>query len=241
MSQPTLASSGVAHLIVDDLSAEQLSEQDSHHFVAVRRLRSGDRVTLGDGKGSWRVAILHANARGKSRDHLVSLELIGQIRTEMRQNPPIIVGFCLPSLDRASWAIQKMTELGVDGVHLLHSEYSSVRQAGFERGGGDLLKLERVAREAGMQSRAAFLPVIEPICDLAAFARLYPGSAMCTLGGDHIPELGLPIIVGPEGGFSQAEMTLFPLKLDLGRNVLRSETAAVAVSAFLALKRTAMS
>ena len=234
-----LALSGVAHVIVDDITTVELAEEDQHHLGTVRRLRSGDPITLGDGRGGWRTAVLRLGDKGRGRKPL-DLEFTSEVFSEAREEPPIVIGFCLPSLDRASWALQKMTELGVDRVCLLHSQFSSTRQAGLEEGGRELARLQKVVKEAGMQSRAAFLPILEPLMSLESFAAIYPTSGVCTLGGDSMLELGITVVVGPEGGFTRSELALFSRKIDLGRNILRSETAAVVVSGVLSLQRAGL-
>ncbi len=238
-SLPTLSGSGVAHVIVDDLAVERLTHEDLHHLATVRRLKSGDRITLGDGNGKWRIAVLRPDGRSQQRNR-VDIEFVSDVHVSANQEPPIVVGLCLPSLDRASWALQKMTELGVDRIHLLHSRFSSVREAGLERGGREFARLQRVIREAGMQSRSAFLPNLEPIMSIGDFPGMYPACGICTLGGNGSLELEVAVVVGPEGGFSESELELFANKIDLGHNVLRSETAAVAVSTVLSMKRAGL-
>ncbi|MDA8081326.1 MAG: RsmE family RNA methyltransferase [Actinomycetota bacterium] len=232
----SLAESGVAHVVVEDLHRAELTEEDQHHLGAVRRLRTGDAITLGDGQGRWRVALLRETGRSRGKA-CIQIDFSGEIFQETRQEPPIVVGFCLPSLDRAGWALQKMTELGVDQIHLLYSKFSSVRKSGLETDGNDLKKLARVIREAGMQSRSPFLPTLFPIESLESFVEMYPGCGVCTQGGTDALELGVPTVVGPEGGFIHSELELFSRRFGLGRNILRSETAAVVVSGILSVRR----
>ena len=236
---PSLAESGVAHVVVEDLHRAELSEEDQHHLGAVRRLRTGDPITLGDGRGRWRVAFLRESGRNRGKAS-IQIDFSGEIFQETKQEPQIVVGFCLPSLDRAGWALQKMTELGVDEIHLLHSKFSSVRKTGLGKDGNDLNKLARVIREAGMQSRSPFLPTLFPIAALESFVDLYPECGVCTQGGTDSLELGVAAVVGPEGGFISSELELFSRKFGLGRNVLRSETAAVVVSGLLSMRRSGL-
>lgn len=232
----SLSKSGVAHVIVDDVNITELADEDQHHLGTVRRLRDGAVITIGDGRGRWRTASLKRPLKGRTRSRL-EIEFTSEIFEQPRREPPIIVGFCLPSLDRASWALQKMTELGVDRIHLLSSQFSSIRRDGLELGGVDLNRLGRVMREAAMQSRSAFLPQLEPISDLDAFVGLHPDSGVCTVGGTDTLGLNTPVVVGPEGGFTDSEVELFSRKFELSNNILRSETAAVLVSGVLAMKR----
>jgi len=97
-------------------------------------------------------------------------------------------------------------------------------------------RLRRVAREAAMQSRRAWLPVVEqPSAFPAVAAR--PGAALAVAGGDP-PSLGQPVVlVGPEGGWDPDEVAAGLPTLGLGPNVLRTETAAVAAGALLVALR----
>lgn len=232
----TLANSGVAHIIVDDLSNVMFAEEDKHHLVVVRRLRTGEKVTLGDGMGSWCGAEIVASVKAR-RDIQFEVEITSEIFTEKRFEPPIEIGFIVPSLDRASWAIQKMAELGVDKIYLLESERSSVRSDGLSLDGREFTKLRRVIREAAMQSKSPFLSELIPLMSLEDFRIAHPMCVLCTVGGNMPLQLGVPVIVGPEGGFSPSEEARFEQKVSLGRNVLRSETAAIAVASVLSLGR----
>ncbi|NNN18413.1 MAG: 16S rRNA (uracil(1498)-N(3))-methyltransferase [Acidimicrobiaceae bacterium] len=236
---PTLAESGVAHLLVEDLALPELSADARHHLGTVRRLRDGDAITLGDGQGRWRVAVLRQANKSSGRAGL-EIELASEVFEEARQQPELVIGYCLPSLDRAGWAIQKMTELGVDSVFLLHSAFSSARRSGLEDGGHDYAKLQRVAGEALMQSRSPFLTRLSPIRSLESFVELYPQCGVCTAYGNDGLDPSFPVVVGPEGGFSASELGLFTRRIGLGKNVLRSETAAVVVAGVLSMERSGL-
>ena len=84
-----------------------------------------------------------------------------------------------------------------------------------------------------MQSRRAFLPVVE---DVAAFADVVTrrGAALAAPGG-RPPDLARTcLLVGPEGGWTDEELALAPARVALGPTVLRAETAAVAGAVLLA-------
>ncbi|TAN28103.1 MAG: 16S rRNA (uracil(1498)-N(3))-methyltransferase [Actinomycetota bacterium] len=238
-ANPVLAESGIAHVIAQDLLAPELSEDVQHHLGTVRRLRTGDAITVGDGDGRWRTAILARDARGSNRGG-IRIEFSSEIFEEARLSPEIVAGFCLPSLDRARWALQKMTEIGVDTVHLLYSTFSSTRRSGLEAGGSEYEKLLDVVREAAMQSRSPYLPRIVPIDSLENFVNMYPKCGVCTYSGESALIASEPVVIGPEGGFSDFELELFSRKYSLGRNVLRSETAAVLITGVLAMKRSGL-
>ena len=87
-----------------------------------------------------------------------------------------------------------------------------------------------------MQSRRAFLPVVEDVTEFAEVARR-PGAALAASDGKG-PTLAWPcLLVGPEGGWSGDESALPLPRVTLGPTVLRAETAAVAGAVLLAALR----
>lgn len=231
-----LSTAGIAHVLVSDIEEPRLSPSDEHHLGTVRRLKPGEVITVGDGDGHWRTAVIKPGNRGR-KERSLEFELTSSVYSVPKTSPGIIVGFVLPTLDRASWAVQKMTEVGVDEIHILSSDFSSTRHQGLEESGKEFIKLRKVAREATMQSRRAYLPDLFPLRTLVDFSKEYAECALCTQGGDEGLDPSSPIVVGPEGGFSPAELLLFDRKVALGSNILRSETAAVVVSSVLVMKR----
>lgn len=236
LTSELLSGTGVAHVLVADIDDPTLSSYDEHHLGTVRRLKPGEVITIGDGAGRWRTAVIKPGSRSH-KERSLEFELTSALYSVPKPNPKIVVGFVFPTLDRASWAIQKMTEVGVDEIHILSSDFSSVRHQGLEASGKEFSKLQKVAREATMQSRRAYLPSLFPLCKIKDFLEQYPECVLCTQGGNDELDPSSPVVIGPEGGFSPAELPLFKKKVALGSNILRSETAAVVASSLLAMKR----
>jgi 16S rRNA (uracil1498-N3)-methyltransferase len=138
--------------------------------------------------------------------------------------------------------VAAVTELGVAGVIPLRTERTIVRRdaARAERVG---VRLATVAREAAMQSRRVRIPAIHPEADLASIVDR-PGLIVADHTGDPAPSLDLPatpswtVVVGPEGGFSDAELDAFGKvpRLSIGPHVVRATTAPVAAVAVLAAR-----
>ncbi|MGH9003252.1 MAG: RsmE family RNA methyltransferase, partial [Acidimicrobiia bacterium] len=101
----------------------------------------------------------------------------------------------------------------------------------------------RVAWEAARQCRRARLPEVAGVAPLVSLAG-HPGLVVADrdgvapgaliVGGDEVL-----VVVGPEGGLSDAEVDrLAPVaRLGLGPLILRAETAAVAAAAVLSVLR----
>jgi len=226
------ASGSKAHVFVADLSLPVLDPGDRHHVERVLRLRAGEVVTASDGAGRW-VACRFAGGRDGP-----GLEVDGEVMAEPPAEPSITVAFAPTKGDRPEWAVQKLTELGVDRIVPLLAARSVVRWTA-DRAAGPVERLRRVAREAAMQSRRAWLPEIEqPTTFPEAAGRA--GAALAVPGGDPPSLERTVVLVGPEGGWDADELGLGLPTVGLGPNVLRTETAAVAAATLLAALRSGL-
>jgi 16S rRNA (uracil1498-N3)-methyltransferase len=216
----------VAHAFVADPEAPELHPDDRHHLERVLRVRPGEEVTVSDGAGRWRRCRMGAGG---------ILEPAGEVEVVSRATPPVTVAIAVTKGARPELAVQKLTELGVDRVVPFVAERSVARWEG-DRAERHVERLRRVAREAAVQARLAFLPEVAEVADFAAVAAL-PGAARCDHGGAP-PGLDHPVLlVGPEGGWSAAERESPVPVVRLGPTVLRAETAAIAAGALLTALR----
>lgn len=201
-----------------------LSPEDRHHLERVLRLRPGDEVTVSDGAG------------GRLRCRFgPALEPVGELERVPRPHPLLTVAFAVVKGERPEWAVQKLTEVGVDRIVPLLTSRSVVRWPPGE--GAQVARLRRVAREAAVQSRRVWLPVVEGATGIEAIVN-EPGAALAHAGGDP-PALGRPtVLVGPEGGWDEAELAAAPALVGLGPSVLRTETAATVAGALLSALRS---
>ena len=90
-----------------------------------------------------------------------------------------------------------------------------------------------------MQSRRVRLPVVEPLAEFGAVVAR-PGAVVAAPGGMPLPLRGdgsRLVLVGPEGGWSEAELTAAPFLVNLGDQVLRTETAAIVACTLLVAAR----
>jgi 16S rRNA (uracil1498-N3)-methyltransferase len=217
------ARQAAAHVLVDDVTAPVLRDEDSHHLRTVLRLRAGEMVSITDGRGGWRPC---------AWDPPGSVKASGEVNRTERAIPEVCVAFAAVKGDRNEWAVQKLTELGVDRIILLRSERSVVKwDEGRAR--SQLERLRRVARSALMQSRGLWLPSVEGIVNLTSAACL-EGVAIADPGGGPFYSGVRAVIVGPEGGWSPAEVAGSNApRIRLGDTVLRTESAALVAGALL--------
>lgn len=213
-----------AHVVVADVDFPSVDEASDHHVRRVLRVRPGDVVTVTDGVGGWRVCRLTGDG----------LEPDGDPVVEPEPPDPVTIAFAIPKLDRPEWIVQKLTELGVDRIVLLHAERSVVRWDD-SRAAKHLAKLRRVALEAVQQSRRVRTPVIDGPMPAA---RILPTARAAEPGSAPIVSTDRVIAIGPEGGWSDDELAVAAGTVGLGPTVLRVETATlVAATRALAHRR----
>lgn len=221
-----LPSGGGPLVYVEDLDRPVLRLDDHHHLARVRRVRNGDAVVLGDGLGSWRTARMHDEEP----------ESTSEVHYCEHLRPTIGVAFALVKGQKPELAVQKLTELGVDWICPFEAARSVVR---WDEGKAEAAeaRLNKVAREAAMQSRQPWLPRIEPVAAFAAVAGI-ESACLAERGGDA-PSLHRPVIlVGPEGGWERHELEVDLPRVSLSTGVLRAETAAIVAGALLVALRS---
>lgn len=141
--------------------------------------------------------------------------------------------------DALEEVVQQGTELGVAAFRLVIAERCVVRELSPRK----LERLRAIARESAEQSERAVVPAVEGPVPLQAALR--GGGVMLAErhDGRRLRHLAPPdsVIVGPEGGFSDAELaaaaTAGVALVGLGPRILRSRTVAAAVAAAV-LSRT---
>ena len=136
------------------------------------------------------------------------------------------------------WAIQKATELGVNAITPIFSERCEVRLKD-ERADKRLLHWRQVAISACEQCGRNTVPEVRMPMELDAWLaeetqelklNLHP-RAPYSINTLPIPEHGVRLLIGPEGGLSSDEIARTVQEdfkeMLLGPRVLRTETAAL--------------
>lgn len=215
----------VPFAFVADLGAPELDAADRHHLERVRRLRGGDPLTVGDGAGSYRSVRFGP-----------ALAVDGEVVTVAPPATPITIGFALTKADKPEVAIQKLTEIGCDRIVGFVAERSIVRWDA-EKAARNVARWRVIAREAAAQAHRPHLPAISQVTSFAEVAAGGGGIALAHYDGEPTTPMPTTILVGPEGGWSPAELGAVAGRVRLGPHVLRAETAALVAGALAVAAR----
>jgi len=164
---------------------------------------------------------------------------VGQQTAPQRDPPDLWLLFAPIKKARTDFIVEKAAELGVARILPVQTDFTNSERIRQDR-------LQAHAIEAAEQCGGTFVP---PVAELQPLARLLDGwdgarrilwadEAMAgpaeTLAG--LPQGSWAILIGPEGGFSEAERSRlaaspFVDRISLGPRILRADTAAVAAIA----------
>ena len=220
----------------------EVTGDEAHHAVAVRRLREGELVVLTDGLGT---SVTGSVASTGKRVFTVSVDSVERVE---RPEPAITVVQALPKGDRGELAVEVLTEVGADRIVPWAAARSVAVWKG-ERAVRSHAKWQATAREAAKQSRRSWLPTVTPLATTADLAALLAEAdlavvlhedATTPLSTVDVPASGrIVVVVGPEGGIAPEELDALvgagAQSVRLGAEVLRTSTAGVvAVAALLA-------
>ena len=231
MSVPRFFSENLAGQMID------LQGQEAHHLANVRRVRAGEEVELFDGRGEKVKGKVSSISKGVARIEVQERWTVERSETEM------IVACALAKGTRWGWLLEKCTELGAAGIWPVLFQRSVVKGSG---SAGQLEKWQKRCLEAAKQCGQAYLPQVaqprplERVLREEAALRLLgtlSESSQAILAA--LQEAGrtekIMLLVGPEGGLTDEEQALARdtgcREVFIGRNILRVETAAVAMLA----------
>jgi 16S rRNA (uracil1498-N3)-methyltransferase len=210
------------------------------HLSHVMRKKVGDAVRVVDGTGNtFDTTIV-------STDKRIARCSIDQRHHRLHEPPwEITLGVgILKNSSRFDFLVEKTTELGVRRIVPLLTERTIPRHARTDR-------WQKLALAAMKQSGRSVLPAVDELTPFADFLagnprashRFLPHEAVASptlreAGGGR-PVSSVIVCVGPEGGFTEAEVTLAEsagfLPVSLGPRRLRTETAAVSSVSILLL------
>lgn len=227
--------------LLDAGGSVTVSGDEGRHAVTVKRLAVGEEILLSDGRGSLARAVVSA-VQGK--DTFVA-DLVER-QAKPAPQPRITVVQALPKGDRGEVAVETMTEVGVDRI-VPWAAQRCITVWKADRAAKSHARWASTARESAKQSRRAWHPEVAPlsrtedVIDLvrtADVALLLHESAATPISAADVPAEGeVLLVVGPEGGLTEGEVSAFEeagaRTVRLGPEVLRTSTAGTVAAAVL--------
>lgn len=215
-----------------------LTGAEAKHAAVVRRLRVGEALTVGDGRGVWLTGV--AEEVSPSR---VDVRITERVEHEPA-SPRLVLVQALAKGDRDELAVQAACELGVDEIVPWPAGRSVSRWEGPKAVKGRE-RWATIVREAAKQAHRAWVPEVaapESTAQLAARAAtqrvlLLDPTAPARLSALVPDDRDLVLVVGPEGGIAPEELEKLTAagaeRILLGDTVLRTSTAGPAAIAVL--------
>ncbi len=218
-------------------SAFEASKEQFHYLANVLRTEEGARLLVFNGRdGEW---VAEASFPTRKRLLLTAIE-----QTRPQPEPSDLHYLFAPlKVGRLDYLVQKAVEMGAGLLQPVMTQHVQGRIGSLER-------LEANVIEAAEQCGILGIPKVAPPLKLEELLQDWPQDrriVFCDEGHgsqnplpalQEIRERKLALLVGPEGGFSDAERQLlrglpFVTPIPLGPRILRADTAAVAAMAVI--------
>jgi 16S rRNA (uracil1498-N3)-methyltransferase len=220
-----------------------LDSAQTNYLRNVLRLKGGEEVLVFNGRdGEWRAALTEAGRRA------AALTVADRVRAQTHAGDLHYL-FAPLKHARLDYMVQKAVEMGVSRLQGVLMQHGQVTRINLER-------MRANAIEAAEQCGILTLPeIVEPLpfdrmlaerdparllvfCDEDAEVRDPAAALAAAHPGADTPTPPLAVLLGPEGGFSDAERAALlklpnVVRLALGPRILRADTAAVAALALV--------
>ncbi|WP_188527683.1 16S rRNA (uracil(1498)-N(3))-methyltransferase [Sinisalibacter lacisalsi] len=207
-----------------------LTRDQAHYLFAVMRLGPGARVALFNGQaGEWTAEVAVAGKRGGR------LAVLGQSAPQL-DPPDLWLIFAPIKKARTDFIVEKAAEMGAARILPVQTAFTNAERIRQDR-------LQAHAVEAAEQCGGTFVPPVDALQRLDKLLDAWPEDRQIMFADEALSgareSLGAAtggkwaILIGPEGGFSDAERTRLHAMprahpVSLGPRILRADTAAVA-------------
>ena len=210
-----------------------ISESDYTHITRVLRLAAGNRITVFDTESIEYEGVIMDISPGT-----IAVQVAGTRRLQTESKLELNLFQAILKGNRMDTAISQATQLGVSGIFPVISERTQVRST------AKVDRWNKIARESTKQCGRTVPPAVSEPVDLRGALEIRNESEMKIILYENQSELlrdymnshqksvrTINLFIGPEGGFSEQEITLAKEKgytvLGLGERILRAETASV--------------
>jgi len=210
-----------------------LNDSDLHHIKNVMRMKTGDKIEVVFEDTIYDCILDMSNLSFKVENK----------RKEEIEKPEIIIAFSLLKEQKIDYLLQKATEVGASGFIPFMSKRSIIK-FDFKKEDSKIDRWNKILKEASEQCFRVDVPNISNVLTLNELSKCRADLKILLTLNEKTKNIKkvieqnkkcdkIIIVVGPEGGFEKSEETLLIvndfISTSLGKNVLRAETAPVAV------------
>lgn len=212
-------------------------KENFHHIARVLRAKTGETLLLVDeNQTQYKVVIKNIDSNS------ITTKVVETQKSNHTLNLNLYLVQSVLKTDAQNLIVQKATELGVKGIIPFVSDNSVIKPSVAD---AKIEKWQKIANEAVKQCERVDFPEIQKRTTLKDFLenKDYNIKIACVERGetttlkaclkelDIRPETKIAVIIGPEGGFSAAELSMLNhadiKRVNLGNLILRAETAVI--------------
>lgn len=211
------------------------SKEQASYLRSVLRMEDGSGLLVFNGRdGEWRAHLLHQGKRGAALH-------IGEMTRAQDGGPDLWYVFAPLKRSRLDYMVQKAVEMGASRLVPVLTQHTVAERVNVDRMAANVVE---AAEQCGVLRIA---DIADPV-KLAVLMQTWPSERaliFCDEGASQTSPLGalaaiprgpLAVLIGPEGGFSEAERQSirgqpFAHAISLGPRIMRADTAAVAALA----------
>lgn len=233
---------------VDDNQVQEneihIKGSDVNHIKNVLRLKNGDEITICNGQGKDYYCIIDTII-----DDVIIANIVSQNSSMSELNTKLYLFQGLPKQDKMELIIQKAVELGVYEIIPVNTNRTVVK-LDHKKQDKKLSRWSKVAEAAAKQSKRGIIPKVSNVMtfreameygkQLETIVIPYENANNIEESKSFIKNIksnSIGIFIGPEGGFTEEEVHLaksnHAVELSLGRRILRTETASLAILTLL--------
>jgi len=236
------------YCVSQNISGDKITISDKkeiHHIKDVLRLKVKEKVALFDDSGNEYTAEIE-----KIIPQSISFKIKKRGVFSAAKKMRLTVACAIPKKAKMDEIVDKLTQLGVDRITPLKTERVVVK-LDKQKEALRLVRWKKIALSAAEQSQRSNVPDIEPPKDIKEVVSQTAGydlKIIPTLIGErkNLKEIfartnpkNILVLIGPEGDFTQEEVELAIkegfVPVSFGKEVLRVDTAAIAVASFIKL------
>ncbi len=220
---------------------------DVNHIKNALRMKPGEKIRISNQNGTDYFCEIT-----EITDSFVQADILKEDAPSTELPSKIYLFQGIPKGDRMETVIEKAVELGVYEIIPVAMQYCVVKLDAKKRA-SKALRWQKLAEAAAKQSKRSMVPKIRPVMEFreaVAYAsgcdiRLVPyenkdGMAATRAALSAVmPGSSISVMIGPEGGFSEAEIALAAKSMQVispGKRILRTDTAGIAMMSMLMLE-----